>query len=47
MPLYADGRSSGLLVNVGDQLTLTSAYYDGYRIAESCKKVARGGRDVT
>jgi actin-related protein len=47
MPLFASGRTSGLVVNCGDEITLSTAFFEGYRVPESFKKTARGGRDIT
>ena len=47
MPLFASGRTTGLVVNCGDEITLTTAFFEGYRVPESSKTIARGGRDIT
>ena len=47
MPIFASGRTTGLVLDVGDQVTSVAGFYEGYKIPESCCKVGRGGRDVT
>jgi len=47
MALFASGRTSGLTVSCGDEIISTCAFYEGFKVPESFKKTARGGRDVT
>ncbi|PXF49248.1 Centractin [Gracilariopsis chorda] len=47
LSLYASGRTSGLVVDVGDTLTTTMAVADGHVDVHAMRRSEVGGRDVT
>ncbi|KAM9320098.1 actin-1-like [Gastrophryne carolinensis] len=47
MALYAYGRTSGILLDIGAGVTYTCPTYDGYQITHAEKRQNFGGRDIT
>ena len=45
--LYGSGRTSGLIVDVGDGVTSTVPFYEGEYLKHAKNRVDLGGRDVT
>lgn len=47
LSLYATGRLSGLVVDVGDGVTHTAPVYQGHLLRQSVKRMDLAGRDLT
>jgi centractin len=47
LSLYARGKVTGVVLDVGDGVSSASAIYEGYSITNATQRVDLGGRDVT
>lgn len=47
LSLYSSGRTTGLMVSSGDQISHVTPIYDGYIIDHAIQRINLGGRDVT
>ena len=46
LALFASGRTTGIVLDVGHGVTHTSALFDGYQIKEATRRIDLGGYDV-
>ena len=47
LSLYARGKVTGVVLDVGDGVSSASAIYEGYSITNATQRIDLGGRDVT
>ena len=47
MPLYAAGRTTGLVADAGDGVSHTIPVFEGFSIPNAVKKTEIGGRSLT
>ncbi|KAH3743839.1 actin, cytoplasmic 2 [Pelomyxa schiedti] len=47
LALYSTGRTSGLVVDCGENITRAIPIFEGQILTSSCKKMALGGRDIS
>ena len=47
LSLYQKGLTTGVVLDVGDGISHSSAIYEGYAIQSATKRIDMGGRDIT
>eukprot|EP00002_Diphylleia_rotans_P034389 TRINITY_DN7378_c0_g1_i1.p1 TRINITY_DN7378_c0_g1~~TRINITY_DN7378_c0_g1_i1.p1 ORF type:complete len:1864 (-),score=413.33 TRINITY_DN7378_c0_g1_i1:109-5700(-) len=47
LSMYASGRSTGVVVDVGDQVTTVTCLAEGYAVSSSTRRLTIGGRVIT
>ncbi|ODM98158.1 Actin, muscle [Orchesella cincta] len=47
LPMYAAGRTTGIVVDVGDGITQVVPVWGGYPITQAMERIDFGGRDIT
>ena len=47
LSLYAQGKSTGVVVDCGDGVCHTAPIFDGYQIDNAVNRIDLGGRDIT
>merc|ERR1719262_1674489 len=47
LELYASGRTTGVVISIGDDSTHAIAVYEGYALPHTFKSSSRGGRHLT
>ena len=46
LPILSTGRCSGIVLNIGETLTLSSPFYEGFQPPYCNEKIGFGGRDL-
>ena len=47
LSLYARGKVTGVVLDVGDGVSSASAIYEGYSVTNATQRIDLGGRDIT